>query len=269
MRTKASFERRRSFSRLLLAARVLGLAVVSAAVLLAGWHLAKGIHSGGYFQLSTIRYEGAARFSQAEFETALRREFDRDLLTLDLERVRELVESDRWVRFALVRRQLPDTLLIVITEREAIAVAAVGGDLLIVDVEGILLGRFGPDFQHLDRPILTGLVNGAMDGATQENARRVAAYLRVVEELSGPGADYTHEVSEISVEDLEKIAIIPAEDPVPVYVGAERYRARFETFLSQREVYLQLKEKYGLIEYVDVTYDNRVIFHTPAEAAAG
>jgi cell division septal protein FtsQ len=262
-------ERRGSLGWLLLVVR-LTLAVAGlAGACVFTWYAAKAVREGGYFQLAQIRYEGVRRFDTAAFDRLFRLSFGRDLPALDLHHIRALVESDRWVKTATVRRRYPNTLQIYVTEREAVAVAEVDGELFVVDGEGVLLERFGPEYQHLDRPIVKGLISGAMDGAPEENARRVAVYLRALDELSGPGPDYTHEISEISVEDPRRIAVFPAADPVPVYLGDSRFRQRFETFLSQRELYLHLKEKYGLIEYVDVTYDNRIIFHTPAEAVVG
>ncbi len=232
-------------------------------------YTARAVREGGYFQLTQIRYQGVRRFDTAAFDRLFGLSFGRELPALDLHRIRALVESDRWVKSATVRRRYPNILEVYVTEREAVAVAAVDDELFVVDGEGVLLERYGPQYQHLDRPIIKGLISGAMDGAALENARRVAVYLRAVDELSGPGPDYTHEISEISVEDPKRLAVFPAADPVPVYLGEDRFRQRFETFLSQRELYLQLKEKYGLIEYVDVTYDNRIIFHTPAAAVVG
>lgn len=260
-------ERQRTTAGIRLALKTTALAAAGVAVAAAGWWAISAVRTQGCFDLKFVTYEGARRFSTKEFERVLWREPDRDLWRLDLEQIRDLIESDRWVHSAVVRRRFPDTLQVYLVEREAVAVAAVDDELLIVDSEGVLLGRHGPDFAHLDRPILKGLVNGAMDHATEENSKRVQLYLQAVNDLAGPGPDYTLGISEISVEDPERLAVLPSDDPVPVYLGREGFRERYERFLSQRDLYLQLKQQHGLVEYVDVTYDNRVIFHTPTDVA--
>ena len=68
---------------------------------------------------------------------------DPDLLLIDLDRVRALVESESWVKEATVRRKLPDGLFIHITERQAVAMAAIDTELYIVDREGVILDRPG------------------------------------------------------------------------------------------------------------------------------
>ena len=85
-------------------------------------------------------------------------------------------------------------------------------------------------------------------------------------ELNSSQGDYTGAISEVLLADPERVAIIREEDPVPIYLGSGRFRERYENFLAQKEVYRQLKKEYGRIEYIDVSFDNKIIFHTPGES---
>ncbi|MGW8179895.1 MAG: hypothetical protein ACWGQW_14215 [bacterium] len=69
--------------------------------------------------------------------------------------------------------------------------------------------------------------------------------------------------------DPERVAVLPADEPVTVYLGNNDFLKKFETYLSQKEIYYKLKEQHGPIEYIDVSYDNKVIFHTPDQTIAG
>ena len=84
-------------------------------------------------------------------------------------------------------------------------------------------------------------------------------YLRVVDELDS----HNRSISEVDVETPEQVAVIPTDDPIPIHLGDEDFLRRYETFMSQKDLYDRLKEEYGMIESVDVTYDNKIIFHTP------
>jgi hypothetical protein len=84
-------------------------------------------------------------------------------------------------------------------------------------------------------------------------------YLRVVDELDS----HNPSISEVDVETPEQVAVIPMDDPIPIHLGDEDFLRRYETFMSQKDLYDRLKEEYGTIESVDVTYDNKIIFHTP------
>ena len=85
-------------------------------------------------------------------------------------------------------------------------------------------------------------------------------------ELSSSGGDHTRSISEVLLADPERIAIVREDDPVPIYLGSGRFRERYENFLAQKDIYQQLKKEYGRIEYIDVSFDNKIIFHTPGES---
>ncbi len=247
---------------------LLGLGAVVVAVCLL-YYGNSYVRSDNHFQLQAIEYQGANRFDAEAFNRLLLRTFGRNLLVMDLEKVRSLLESGTWVKEATVRRRLPDRLYLYITEREPVAVAAIDNDLYVVDEEGVILAPFGPDYSYLDRPIIKGLKNTARENALSENQRGVRAYLKLLQDFEADGADYSSRISEVDVSDPERVAVISLDDSVPIFLGKNGFARRFERFLSQRALYEKLKQKYGLIEYVDVTYENKIIFHTPQQGGAG
>ncbi|MEE8348550.1 MAG: FtsQ-type POTRA domain-containing protein [Acidobacteriota bacterium] len=238
------------------------VALLGLLVLVGTWVLDHSWHSTEVVELFTleeIRYQGLTQLNRDELDLLIYPSVSSDLLVMDLDRVRALVESESWVKEATVRRKLPDGLFIHVTEREAVAVAAIDTELYVVDQEGVILDR--PSSQHLslDRPIVKGLKSEARENAREENAARMGTYLKVLMELTL----YNPSISEIDVSTPRSVAVIPEGDPVPVYLGDKDFLARYETFISQRDLYDRLKAEYGIIESVDVTYDNKIIFHTP------
>ncbi len=225
--------------------------------------------SDDLFPVSSIEVVDAQRLDVGELTESLGAVLPPNLLAVDLHRVRALVESEAWVDAAVVRRKLPDRLMIHVRERVPVAVAAIENQLFVVDRHGVVLDEFGPNYESLTRPIVQGLRNIAVENAVFENQQRMHRYLEVVRDLSGGATDHTASISEIDVGSLERIAVVAIDDPVPIYLGKEEFRSRYEVFLSQKDLYLRLKEKYGLIEYVDVTYDRKIIFHTPKRVVTG
>lgn len=211
------------------------------------------------FSLQQIRYQGLAQLDREELNSLIFQSVSKDLLFIDLDRVRALVESESWVKEATIRRKLPDSLLIHVIERQAVAVAAIDTELYVVDREGVILDRLSSKHASLDRPIVKGLKNVARENAREENAVRMGTYLRVLTELTR----YNPSISEIDVGTPNSVVVIPEGDPVPVHLGDKDFMARYGTFISQKELYDRLKEEYGIIESVDVSYDDKIIFHTP------
>jgi cell division protein FtsQ len=227
------------------------------------------LQEGDYFGIREIRYEGVRNFDSDAFTRLLQSGFEQNLFTLNLERVRDLLESEKWVREATVRRQFPDRLILQIVERQPVAVAAIEGDLYVVDSDGVVLTLFQPRFDNLDRPIVKGLLNVALEDAESGNAFRMKTYLQVFADLGSNGRNLADTVSEIDVGNPSRVILYPVDDPVPIYLGETDFRKRYERFLNQRELYNELKEKYGPIEYVDVSFENKIIFHTPDDSVSG
>jgi len=246
-------------SMAILCARIVFLGLI---VLVGAYSLAYSRHPPEVamgFQLEQIHYQGLVHLDRRALDALIYQSVSENLMSVDLDRIRDLVESESWVREATVRRKLPNQLVIHIRERQAVALAAIDNELYVVDGEGVILDRPGPSHQWIDRPIVRGLINAARENAQEENLLRMQVYLRVVEEL----ASHNRSISEVDVEIPEQVTVIPADDPIPVHLGNDDFFMRYETFVSQKDLYDRLKEEYGMIESVDVTYDSKIIFHTP------
>ncbi len=218
--------------------------------------------NSNYFRLSSVKYEGNNRLDVESLNRLIANSFPTNVLKIDLDRLRALVESETWVKSAVIRRRLPDQLVIYVQERKPVAVATIEHELKVVDEEGTVLASFGPDYQTIDQPIVKGLRNTALENAHQENADRMKLYLRVVSELSAGPEDYTPKISEIDVADTEHVAVVQTDDPVPIYLGRENFGQRYRSFLARFDLYQQVKSQYGSIKSVDVTIDDQIIIHT-------
>ncbi len=222
-----------------------------------------------HFGLEQIEYQGLIHLERERLDPLILGSLPKNVLLVDLDQLRKLVETESWVREARVRRKLPNRLLVSISERRPAAIAAIDNELYVVDAEGMVLDPHGPRYHSINHPIVKGLRNVARENAREDNAQRMQIYLRVLAELGDSGEDYSQLISEIDVENPERVAVIPDGDPIHIYLGNSNFLIRYQTFLSQKDLYDRLKEQYGLIESVDVTYDNKIIFHTPQEKEEG
>ena len=212
------------------------------------------------FHLQEVTFQGLKHADEDRLQQLVQHVVSTNVLTVKLSELRERVEAEPWVRSAVVRRRLPNHLEVYVQERTPEAVAAIDGELTIVDPEGVALAPFGPGFQYLDRPIVKGLLSSAVEGARASNSRRMEVYLGILDELGGGDQDYTETISEIDVGDVSRVEVIPSREPVRVLLGEGHFLQRYETFISQMDL---VQEQHGRIDWIDVTFDNRIIIHTP------
>ncbi len=245
----------------LISLRLLSVAFLLFVLLYSFYYMRHSPAGAAYFRLEQLHYEGLYNVDREALDRLVRSILPENLLWADLDRLRALVESESWVKSATIRRRLPDQIFIHIEERTPAAVAAIDNELYVVDAEGVLLDRYGSGYEQLDGPIVRGLRNTARENAQQENAVRMEIYLRVLEDFKTPSRDFSQAISEVVVHDPEQVAVVPDDEAVPVYLGHDHFVRRFQAFLSQKDLYDQLKERYGMIESVDVSFENKIIFH--------
>ncbi len=250
--------------RIALALRIAAVAAPTLVVALtAYWAFTSA--GGGIFALSKVEYQGLSKLHRSSLDKRIERSLSRNILQLDLEKIRRSVEGASWVKSAVVRRRLPNQLVISVVERRPAAVAQVGSKMMLVDPEGVLLGQLDPGDPLPEGPVVVGLLNPTEGNAVQQNRQRMQMYLQVIQDLSLGEPDYARRVSEVDVSNLKRVAVIPSDEPVPVYLGDQQFRRRYQVFESQRELYLEYKRKHGRIDEVDVSFEKRIIFKTPAE----
>ena len=222
-----------------------------------------------HFGVEKIEYQGLIYLKQEKLDSLVLGSLPKNILHVDLDQLRSLVETESWVHEAKVRRKLPNRILVSITERQPVAVAVIDNELYVVDANGVVLDPYGPHYHSINHPIVKGLRNVARENSQEDNLQRMQMYLRVLADLEDSSENYNQSISEIDVENPERVAVIPDGDPIHIYLGNNNFLTRYKTFLSQKDLYDRLKVQYGLIESVDVTYDNKIIFHTPQEQGKG
>src|SRR5437667_2507123 len=112
-------------------------------------------------QVDRIVVRGNERLSRGEILAVLNGLRGESLVWTDLDRWRRRLLASPWVRDAALRRSLPSTVDIAISERTPVGVSRVGDAMYLVDERGILIDQYGPPYSDLDLPIIDGLAANA------------------------------------------------------------------------------------------------------------
>ncbi|HTK33937.1 MAG TPA: cell division protein FtsQ/DivIB [Caulobacteraceae bacterium] len=107
------------------------------------------------FRVAAVQVKGASRFAEPDIRRALQIEPDASILGLNLPVLLGRVESVGWVRSATIARQLPDTLVVTVSERQRLAVWQSGGTASVVDPEGHVIPEADPG-RFSDLPLVVG-----------------------------------------------------------------------------------------------------------------
>jgi cell division protein FtsQ len=198
------------------------------------------------FRIASIEVKGNKFLSEGEVREMLGPAMGGNLIGADLEGLRANLAASPWVGGAIVRRKLPDTLLVDVTERFPIALAETD-QLYVMDSSGELIDLLGPRTAGFDLPVIRGL-GGVSVEVRRDRARRASTLLEDLGDLSS-------EVSEISVDRSGDLMVVLRGDGSVLKLAEPPYRKRVLSFLALRQ---KLKERCPDAEYFDLRFKDRI-----------
>jgi cell division protein FtsQ len=217
--------------------------------------LYRGAAAGAHahvLQIDRIVVRGNVRLSKGEVLAMLGGLRGESLMWTDLDTWRQRLQASPWVREAALRRSLPSTVEVLISERQPMGVGRINGEMYLVDEHGVIIDQYGPQYADLDLPIVDGLTmtdGGSLtDEARAELASRVIASLRSRPTIS-------RRVSQIDVADLHNALVILTGDPAVLQLGDDQFLPRLQSYLDLAPT---LRQRVPDIDYVDMRFDDRV-----------
>ena len=251
---------RRLVSRALVAfkwASVTGVVALLAAGVL---YTCRYVYTSDLLALRNITMEGCSHLNPGKLEAMIRQEFPRNLLRLDLDKLRTRLEREPWIRSVEMRRMLPASLQIRIQERTPSVIAEVGGELALLDSEGILLDRYNPGYGKFDVPVFRGMQGDNAEAYTalqQENSARVRLGVQILAELESGSVEYTRAISEVDLSDPGNVRVLLVDDTAEISLGDKDFLKRFQDFLAQ---YPRAKAQYGEMISVDLRFYPQIVY---------
>lgn len=255
--------RRRSRWRSLGRAVAVSGAVIAAAGLTV-YLATEAVVQARVLQIEHIVVRGNVRMPSGEVLAALDGMRGEHILLTDLDAWRSQLLASPWISEASLRRTLPSTIEVTVSERSPMAIARLSHTLYLIDEGGMVIDVYGPQYADLDLPIVDGLsssprAEGETALATDEERAGLAA--RVIGALAAR-PDLARRVSQIDVSDRHNVAVILAGDPAVISVGTDRFLPRL---LQYVELSATLRARVPDIDHVDLRFDDR-IYVRPANA---
>lgn len=241
---------RRSFP---VSGRALRLVLALGLVAAAGYYGPELLTRSEFLRVEHVVIKGNRHMASGEVLALLDRLPGENILEVDLDAYRELLQQSGWVRAATLRRQLPATIEVTIAEREPVGLFRIATQLYLVDPTGRVIDEYRPRFADLQLPIIDGLEMRNPRGSAIDRARtRLAA--RLMDSLAGR-PDLAGLVSQIDVTDASDAVVLLSGDPTLLHLGDRRFVERLDRYMELAQA---LRNAVPEIDYVDLRYDKRV-----------
>ena len=216
-------------------------------------------------RVERIAVKGNVRLSTGQVQALVEDLRGTNILRADLDVLRQRLVDAPWVQDVALRRVLPSTIEVFVSERRPVGLCRLGEELFLVDETGTVIDQFGPQYAEFDLPIIDGLVaapggmHATIDGGRAEFAARVIAAL-------GRNSEVAARLSQVDVTDTEDAVVLLEGDSALLHLGSDRFLERVQSYL---ELAGALRENVAEIDYVDLRFDRRVYVGPAADGGRG
>lgn len=238
--------------------------VCGALVIYASYRAFDLVVSAATLHVRHIVVRGNVRLSAGEVQALVDGLRGTSILTADLPAYRRRLRESPWVSDVALRRVLPATIEVFVSERQPIGLSRLGNQLYLVDRQGTVIDEFGPQYAEFDLPIIDGLVRAPNAGQPAIDERRAELAARVIDAVSQE-QDLAQRLSQIDVSDPHDAVVLIEGDAAQLHLGEERFRERLRSYVDLSSA---LRERVPDIDYVDLRFDERVYVRPAAPVKA-
>ena len=204
-------------------------------------------------QVQSVIVKGEVPLSGGDVEAVLDDLRGSSILTADLDTYRTRLLELPWVADAALRRVLPSTVEVFVSERQPIGLCRIGDELYLLDRSGTIIDEFGPKYARFNLPIIDG-VRVRSAGDLVVDPRRVTLAARVIDSVAANRSLAQH-VSQIDVSDVHDAVVLLDDDPALLHLGSIRFAERLQGYLDLAG---RLRETVPEIDHADLRFDGRI-----------
>ena len=234
--------------------RALRILLTLAVVSYAGYRAFDLAFNSGALRVRQIRVQGNDRLSSGEVRQRISELEGANILTANMDRYRRKLLESAWVSDVALRRVLPSTVEVYVSERRPFGLCRFGSQLYLIDRHGKLMDEFGPQYAEFDLPLVDGLIRAPRNGKPTIDENRAELAARVVDALKDDHVLMAR-VSEIDVSDAHDAVVLLDGDPALLHVGEEKFRERLQSYVEIAEA---LRDRIPDIDYVDLRFAERL-----------
>ena len=229
----------------------------TAALIAAGaiYYAVDAVVHASTLQVRRIAIRGHVRLSSGEVQALVDGLRGSSILTVDLPAYRARLLESPWIADVALRRVLPSTIEVFVSEREPIALCRISGQLYLVDRGGTIIDDFGPKYKKFDLPIIDGATRSPSSGEPIVDERRIALAARVIDDVAADVA-LAARLSQIDVSDVFDAVVLLDDDPALLHLGTEKFAERLKGYIGLAE---RIRETVPDIDYASLQFENRIV----------
>ena len=227
---------------------------VAMLVLYTGYRATNLVLSASALQVHQIKVHGTERLSKGEVQALLGSVRGANILALDLDGTRERLLESPWVGSVAIRRVLPSTIEVFVSERKPIGLTRVGDRIHLVDRMGFLIDEYGPQYADYDLPLIDGAIRPPRDGEPLVDPAATELAGRFLDAIAAE-TSLASRISQIDVSNPRNVVVLLDGDTTFLHLGTEKFIERIQSY---EDLSATLRASVPEIDYVDLRFDSRI-----------
>ncbi|CAN5730787.1 hypothetical protein BH09MYX1_BH09MYX1_52630 [soil metagenome] len=203
-----------------------GFVLVAAVSLAVAWGARRYVDTSPRFALKETVVSGNVRRPKEAILEEGGIATGENVFSIDLDAAKRKIEADPWIAEATLGRRLPDTVLVSVKERTAVALVALD-ETFLVSSTGEVFKRVEPG-DPSDLPIITGLSADAAGTDREALTRTLQRALDIAADYTQSTVGARYALEEVHVEKAGGITLIVGSSGISLVLGAPPYRRKLD-----------------------------------------
>jgi len=209
-----------------------------------------------FFNITKLSVSGSRLVSEAEILGAARLGIKPNLMALDHDELRGRIESLSWIRSVRIKKEWPNSLIIIVKEEKAAAMLKLDEKFYYLDKKGRLFAD-GSTNSDMDFPVISFRKAGV---GTQDIVPLYLEPLQKAMEIilhakKGSASLPAQNISEVVIEEDGELTMFLADNPFPIYLG-KKINWQLYSRLSKALYWLYKKRQFDKVDYIRMNYFN-------------
>jgi cell division protein FtsQ len=191
------------------------------------WGARKYVRTSARFSVSEIVTAGGKRRGSEEIAVIAGISKGQNVFSIDLERARAKLAADPWIESAEISRQLPGTITIRVTEREAAGLVAMPEGTYLVTRDGAIIKRVDAG-DPLELHIVTGVTLKQLVDDREGATRTIRKALDLALDYDRSPLAQRSPLEEVHVETTGDMTLVCGKSGVVVRMGGAPYKRKLD-----------------------------------------
>jgi cell division protein FtsQ len=235
-----------------------GLALVLSTAAATAWGGYRLALSSPRFSVQRLEVETSQRYDETELAQRAGVELGSSLLALDLHAAEQRLLSDPWVESVRITRKLPHTLRVQLREHEAAALAALDGEIFLIDAKGEPFKAWQGGDTH-DLPVLTGVTLEALAKDRAGAVARFSTALSVLEHYERLPVSRVQRAQEVHLAPDGAVVLVVGARGVSLHLGHGPWPKKLLMVAEVLRQFDRQKELPGIVFLDNELHPERVV----------